>query len=176
MRHFSISAFIVLGLFCMVGCQKSVNARPKDFSFSYHLDTGSLPPQFHYSYTVKVDANGNGQVLYENGYGNTGTSQSWTGQFNVTGDDLDKLYQQLLAKNFFRQHWVEGQPLIGGQWSTLDMTANGQEYFVPSDSTMQKDDRQTAAEMYQIIKFMVPPSIWDEINTRNVPADATPGT
>ena len=150
----------------MAGCQKTSTTMPADFSFVYQWNTGSLPPQYHYSYEIKVYPAGQGQFTYQHGYSGEDALPEWQTSFTVKISQLDDLFRLIKEKDLFRSQWAEGELSIGGSSSDLDIISAGKEHRLPNDAAMITTDRQSVQEVFEQIKALVPQSIWDEMQTR----------
>ena len=71
-----------------------------------------------------------------------------------------------------RSKWSTGQPLLGGQGTSLVITASGKEYRVPSVSILTRSEREKVEELIEIIRGYVPKSIWDEMDARQAEFEA----
>src|SRR5690242_15643215 len=65
--------------------------RPADFTASYHWAEGSLPPPFHYEYTIDVAADGTVTLTYVPDYPNEGVPE-WVETVSLDAAQLDALY------------------------------------------------------------------------------------
>ena len=71
-----------------------------------------------------------------------------------------------------RSQWSTGQPLLGGQGTSLVITASGKEYRVPSISVLTRSEREKVDEIIEIIRGYVPQAIWDEMDARQAAFEA----
>ncbi len=156
---------VILGM-VLTGCRKTNSSKPKDFSFVYQWNTGALPPQYHYSYEIKVDSAGQGEFIYQPGYNGEDTAPEWKTSFAINVSQLDDLYRLIVEKDLFRTEWAEGELSIGGSSSDLTFIMSGKEYRLPNDAGMITTDRQSVQEVFDQIKAFVPLSIWDEMQIR----------
>ncbi len=78
MKMRAILSFIMVIGFLAIGCQVTnlsqtpPSAYPKDLKVTYTWNTGPLPPRYHYSYEIVIQADGTGQFIYEQGYAGEG--------------------------------------------------------------------------------------------------------
>ena len=147
---------------------------PADLKITYHWDTGSLPPKYHYSYEIIIQADGAGQFIYQQSYEGIGAPPPSVTTFTVFPEKINQLYQLLLTKNMLRTEWAKSQPSIGGSSSELRITVDGKTFSLPNDTLMIEVDRTDSTEVYDFIKKLVPQSIWDEMaNIRHQVDSAT---
>ena len=142
--------------------------RPADLKITYHWDTGSLPPKYHYSYDIVFNSDGTGQFIYQQSYIGKDSPIPSVTAFTMPPEKINQLYQLLLTKNMLRTEWAKRQPSIGGSSSDLQVFAEGKTFSIPNDALMIEKDRTDSAEVYDSIKKLVPKGIWDELaNKRN---------
>jgi hypothetical protein len=167
----TLSILIVLGSLA-VGCQvpdltqSPPSSFPADLKITYGWNTGSLPPKYHYSYQIVIQADGNGQFIYQQGYTGDGAPTPSVSAFTVPNERINQLYQLLLTRNVLRTEWARRDPLIGGSSSDLQITADGKEYTIPNDALMIAKDRSDTTVVNDFIKTMVPVSIWDDLTKK----------
>jgi len=170
---------MILGILALA-CQepeptkKPLVNRPADLKITYHWDTGSLPPKYHYSYEIILESDGTGQFIFQQSYAGNGAPTPSVTTFTVPSEKINQLYQLLLTKNMLRTEWVKKQPLIGGSSSELQINADGKTFSIPNDTLMIEKDKTDSAEVYDFIKKLAPKVIWDELaNIRNQIETAT---
>ena len=147
---------------------------PADLKITYHWNTGSLPPKYHYSYDIVFHSDGTGQFIYQQSYIGNGAPTPSVTALTVPSEKIFQLYQLLLTKNMLRKEWVRSQPLIGGSSSELQVSAEGKTFLIPNDTVMIQKGRTDSAEVYDSIKQLVPKGIWDDLaNKRNQIETAT---
>ena len=151
---------------------KSSISYPADLKITYGWNTGSLPPKYHYSYQIVIQADGSGQFIYQQGYTGDGAPVSSVSAFTIPTEKMNQLYQLLLTKNLLRTEWAKKEPLIGGSSSDMQILADGKEYSIPNDAILIDQDRSDAAEVYNFIKTLVPVSIWDDLTKKRQIVDA----
>jgi hypothetical protein len=173
----TLSIIIVIGSLA-IGCQVPnltqtlPPAYPKDLRITYGWNTGSLPPRYHYSYEIVIQADGNGQFIYQQSYAGVGAPMPWGSAFTVPAEKISQLYQLLLTKNMLRKDWAKKEPLIGGSSSELKITADGKMFSIPNEPLMIEKDKTDSAEVYGLIKTLVPKGIWDELANKRHQIDA----
>lgn len=135
---------LLLAIF-IASCSPKINipaTRPDDFSLVYHWQEGSLPPPYHYEYSIIIQSDRQGHIEMLPDYPSDQTPV-WEEVFTVTADDLDQLYALLLEKNFFQENWTaQDGPPVGGSSEQLVVSAQGQDYAI---SSFVLADQQSAA-------------------------------
>jgi len=158
------SIFILRMLFVILSaCSPAIDTtRPDDFSLTYHWQEGSLPPPYHYEYTIAIQPDGQGQIEMLPDYPSDQTPV-WKEVFTITEDDLDQLYALLLENDFFQTNWAaQSDPPIGGSSEQLTVTAQGAEYTIPS--FVVANQQNAASEVMAAINALVPQDIWDRLD------------
>ena len=170
MKPMILAAFTAcLGL---TACTRMQAARPEGFSVTLIWDTGALPPPYHYSYTIAIGSGLTGDFSFQPGYAPESNNELWETKFEIEVADLDALYQTLAEKGMLRSKWAAGQPLLGGQDTSLVIKAGIEEYVIPSVSILASQEREKVDEIIEIIRGIVPSSIWDEMDTRQAEFEA----
>jgi hypothetical protein len=173
-----LSIFIIIGTL-VIGCRVSNLNQPTPLSFpadlkiTYRWNTGALPPKYHYSYEIVIQADGSGQFIYQQSYGGDGAPMPSVSVFTVPNEKINQLYQLLLTKKILRTEWAKNEPLIGGSSSDMQILAEGKTFSIPNDAVMIDQDRSDSAEVYDFIKTLVPVSIWDDLTKKRQIVDAT---
>jgi hypothetical protein len=164
----------VLFTACLVlnACARVTTARPDDFSLILEWDTGALPPPYHYSYIISIGPDAAGQFTFQPGYAPENSGELWETEFDLQSTELDTLYQTLIEKEALRAKWSTGQPLLGGQGTSLTITSNGNKYKIPSVSILTRSEREKVEALIEIIRGYVPKSIWDEMAARQAEFEA----
>ena len=139
---------------------------PEDLSIRFHWDTGTLPPQYNYYYIISAGPGLKGKFEYQAGYGLPPAPEAWVTDFAVTAGNMDELYSLLEENDFFRESWDKTEPSIGGSFSSMKITANGQSYEIPPDFELKSEDVQIINKIADFIKSLVPEKIWVEMERR----------
>jgi len=139
---------------------------PEDLSIMFYWNTGSLPPQYNYSYIISAGPGPIGKFEYQAGYGLPPAPETWVTDFTVTAGNMDELYSLLEENNFFRESWEKTEPSIGGSYISMKITANGQDFEIPPDFELKSEDVQIINKIADFIKSLVPEKIWVEMERR----------
>lgn len=161
--------FVCLGL---TACSRGQAARPEDFSLILEWDTGALPPPYHYSYIISISPDFSGAFSFQPGYAPDNSGDLWETTFDLQNSDMDALYETLAEKGVFRSKWSTGQPLLGGQGTSLMINVGKEKYVIPSVSILARQEREKVEEVIEIIRGYVPKPIWDEMDVRRAEFEA----
>lgn len=156
---------ILLTFVIFSACAGIPDKYPRDFSLVLDWDMGALPPEYHYQYTITIGPGPQGEFAYHPGYeGNS--SLDWIIPIEVDEDDLQSLYSYLKVNNILRNQWESGQPLLGGQSAHMIINAFDQHYVVPSISEVSPKERELVEQTIELIRTVVPETIWSEMEQR----------
>ena len=136
----------------------------QDFSLLFEWNTGTLPPQYTYTYTIILGP-GKGRLEYQPGYADD-NSQQWMVDFTVSEKQMHDLYEYLNSQNMFRSSWKEGEPMMGGSGTTLILKAFEEQYTIPSISILSSSEYARVDAAMEAIRALVPQTIWDEMDAR----------
>jgi molybdate transport system substrate-binding protein len=140
------------------------NARPDDFGVQYEWREGSLPPPYHYRYTVIIRPSGQSEIVLTPDYLSI-TVPKWTEFFKVDEQGLNDLYRVMVENGLFTKKWrqLDAAP-VGGSNQTLVVTAQGkrikvEDYLVP-------EQQVPAKAMYAAVQALVPKDIRELLQAR----------
>ena len=137
---------------------------PADFSVTYEWRAGSMPPPYHYEYTVKVTQDGAGTVVYIPDYPSDKVP-TWTETFTLTPDQVSALYKLVVDRRLLRNLREAGDPPVGGSVQWAEITANGKTYELPRE--IAGPDRQDANALYDYMRdTVVPKAVWDKLEAQ----------
>jgi hypothetical protein len=169
MKRFSNLLLILFAVFC-TGCAtfhpstNERNARPDDFGVEYEWREGSLPPPYHYEYTVIIKPSSQGEIVLTPDYPST-TVPNWTEYFKVEEQGLNDLYRAMVENGLFTRKWrqLDTAP-VGGSHQRLAVTAQGkrikiEDYLIP-------EQQVSAKIMYAAVQVLVPKEIWERLQAR----------
>jgi len=138
--------------------------RPADFTVHYYWSEGSLPPPYHYEYTINVATNGTVTLTYFPDYPNDDVPV-WTETVSLDAAQLDALYAELNQGGLFTTDWpAEGDPPVGGSSDTLTATANGVTVTVPA--YVIADLAVDADALAATLNALIPQATWDDLNAQ----------
>lgn len=137
---------------------------PADFSVQYEWRAGSMPPPYHYEYTIRVGPGSEGQIVYLPDYQSEGVP-TWTETITVTSRQLGDLYALVVDRKLLREKWGRVQdPPVGGSVQWAEITAGGKTYKVPTQ--LQGFQESAAASLYEAVKALVPQATWDKLEAQ----------
>lgn len=163
LKHWSIF-FLILFAF-LSSCAAMPDKYPGDFSLVLEWDTGALPPEYHYQYTITIGPGPQGEFVYHPGY-EENIPLGWITSFEVGEDDLQSIFDYLKENNILRNRWESGQPLLGGQGTRIIIDAFDQRYLVPGVSEVSPKERELVEQTIEFIRSYVPVHIWSEMEKR----------
>jgi hypothetical protein len=138
--------------------------RPDDFHAEYEWTEGSLPPPYHYEYTIRIGPAGEGAVEMIPDYPSD-QAPVWVEEFIIQHADMDWLYLQMLEKEVFTTNWrTTDEPPVGGSSESLSVAAGGRVSEIPA--YVVSGQEQAAAEIYAAIRSLVPQSIWEKLTAQ----------
>jgi hypothetical protein len=165
MKNPSGILFLSILLIGAAACSGRANTRPEDFSLSLYWNTGALPPQYRYSYSINLQSTGQGIFEYQAGY-EKDEEHYWQADFSLSDNQMDTLYRYLLDNDLLRSDWQTGRPLMGGKGTGIDISANGENFSIPSVSELEQKERDVVQETIEAINELVPQEIWNEMDAR----------
>lgn len=112
-------------LFCffitiiLTSCQPNSDVLLSDFSIELAWNTGSLPPEYTYSYVITIGPELHGVFEYQFGYDDITSENSYSKSFQITQENLEMLYHHL--QDMLREDWNLGETMEGGPGSSLNL-------------------------------------------------------
>jgi hypothetical protein len=134
---------------------------PQDFSVVYEWREGSLPPPYHYEYTVKVGPGTEGTMALRPDYPSDNVP-TWTESFAVTGEQMQQLYKTVVDEKLLRDPWPQSDDIsVGGstQWAVI--TSGDKQAQTPIEPLV--GDRAMLNAFYDQVKSLVPKATWDKL-------------
>ncbi len=160
-----IISMMIISLLVLASCNQLPSETAQDFSVTFGWNTGTLPPQYTYAYTVILGPGTRGKLEYQPGYWDD-NAQIWSVEFPVDGQQMHDLYQYLYNQKMFRREWKEGELMEGGSGTSLILKAYGEQYDIPSLSNLESSEYARVDAAMEIIRTLVPQTIWDEMDAR----------
>lgn len=140
------------------------DTRPGDFTVLYEWQEGSLPPPYHYEYTIDIQPDGQGEVTMIPDYPSD-TVPTWTEAFTVEQAKLDELYQLMVDKGMFSTKWqAQDMPPVGGGSDSLTVTAQGSDFHIPYFVIVRQ--ATAASEIVSAVAALVPREVWDKLDAQ----------
>ncbi len=131
---------------------KNAAGMPEDFSVTYDWVEGSVPPPYHYEYTIKLGPGTNGEMSLTPDYPGDGVPM-WSESFTVEGKTLPALYDLMQKKGVFDREWKTMEdPPVGGSTRSMAVTSAGKTYQIPALA----EEEGALQEIYDAIEATVP--------------------
>jgi len=169
MKYISGLLLVLLAFSCLA-CATSPspmsgeNSRPVDFRVEYQWREGSLPPPYHYEYTVIINPAGQSEITLTPGYPSPAVPE-WTKSFKVEEQGLTDLYRVMVENGLFTKKWRQLNPTpVGGSHQTLVVTAQGKRITV--EDYLVRDQQASAKAIYSAVQAAVPKDIWERLQAR----------
>ncbi len=139
---------------------------PDDFLIEYTWSAGSLEEVYYYTYTIKISASTESEILFTAGYPSDENSESWHETFPISEETVEKLYADLLAINAFNENWQQMEDVpAGGSSSKSKITAHGRENPIPA--FVDGANAKAIHTIYEEIEKLVPQEVWDRLNVHH---------
>lgn len=159
--------FFLLIFFVLAACAQQDSAlatRSEDFNVVYEWQEGSLPPPYHYEYTITVTPDGEGTIVMTPDYPAEGVPV-WTETFALEPAHMDALYQLLVSNGLFHNSWQqESEPPVGGSSQSIVITAHGREITIPT--FVSAAQQEAASRIHAAMEALVPETIWAQLNAQ----------
>jgi hypothetical protein len=159
--------FVLTGLL-LTACTPRSEGTPSDFSVALHWNTGSLPPEYIYSYTVTLEPDLTGALEVWIGIRQEDDANHYVTDFSLSLEQLDDLYQSLQEEDAFRKNWNTGETSEGGPGTSLELSAQGKTYLIPGLSELSGEDYAAADRAMDLIRAVVPAELWQEMMDRQL--------
>jgi len=169
MKHASYLLLTLLTVSC-IGCAtfhsstNEQNTKPDDFCVEYEWREGSLPPPYHYEYTVILKPSGQSEFVLIPDYPAADVPK-WTENFKVAERDLNELYRVMVENGLLTRKWQQRDAApVGGSNQTLLVTVQGKRIKV--EDYLISEQQVLAKVMYAAVNALVPKEIWERLQTR----------
>jgi hypothetical protein len=156
----------------LTGCGSASDAgrAPDDLLLTYAWSEGSLPPPYHYSYTIRVQADGAGEVTMIPDYAGEGVPV-WTEPFTVPQADLDRMYRTMVERGLLSEDWrAVDDPPVGGSSATMSAVAEGRIVEIPAFLEAAQSGRADA--IYAALRQVVPEALFADLEARRAAYEA----
>jgi hypothetical protein len=161
------AAFLVL-LLVVAGCAHrgappaDHQAMPADFAGTLAYENGSVPPPYHYRWTVTFD-DSTATVEWRPGYEEA--TQPWRETADITGDQRTDLYEQLRDLGVFDMPDATDDGMVGGPGGHLEVTADGRTYD-PGSLGGSEDSARLLEDVADAVHELVLPEVWDGLRDK----------
>ncbi|MBI5402813.1 MAG: hypothetical protein HY959_05400 [Ignavibacteriae bacterium] len=170
MKNIIYARNIIFILLIFLSCKSS--AQNSWEKLEYYYNVGSLPPPYHYSYTITIDKDGKGNLKYMGGYESTDKNTSEYA-FELNAGELKKLKKEIKKSDILnldiKQRPNEEIP-DGGHSDGLQIFGKDDDgKFISIKSIPSYPDlkyEKTLDKLYDTIKKSVPENIWKEVDSK----------
>lgn len=163
-------ALVVLAAPLLAACgpDAAEGPPPEDFALTYDWREGSLPPPYHYEYTITLAADGSGVMTMVPDYPGAGVPV-WEEPFTVTADEVARLHDLMVAEGLLRERWrgVDDHP-IGGSFASLSVTHGGKTIEVPPFAEQEGQ----AEAIFAAVEAIVPADLRADLEARRAEYEA----
>lgn len=134
---------------------------PADFAVTYEWQEGSLPPPDHYSYRIRIAADG-GDIRFVPGYGFQ-NPPVWRETFPVSLTQRAELHAWLAETGPLPPD-PQAARSVGGSLASLEWTAAGQVTTLSSQARGR--ERQRFDDLANAVRGLVPRDLWRDLQDR----------
>lgn len=155
------AVFLVL-LLVVAGCAHRSTpptgdrAMPADFAGTVTYSNGSLPPPYHYEWTVTFDAH-TAEVEWRPSYDEE--QAPWRETADVTDDQRAGLYALLRDAGVFDGQRASEDGMVGGPGGRVEVTADGRTYD-PGSLGGSKDSARLLEQVAGAVEKLFPADVW----------------
>jgi hypothetical protein len=137
---------------------------PPDFALRYEWREGSVPPPYHYEYTIHVGPGAQAEILFYPDYPQHDPPVRRE-QLAVSPEALAAVYALMKRLGVFRRVWRQlERHTVGGSHAWLEVTAAGRTVTVPS--VLAPDQAKIIAPVYEAIRALVSEPMWRSLMAR----------
>jgi hypothetical protein len=161
-----LSLASLLLLFTLSACTPATPAAgpPADLHVRYDWRAGTMPPPYHYSYSISLQADGSGEVTMTPDYDGPAVP-IWREPFSVTTAEVAQLYALMLEQGLLSQSWrADADPPVGGSSGNLTVQAAGRTVAIPP--FLATDQQARAETMADALRALVPEPIFTDLEAR----------
>ena len=129
------------------------------FRIQYWWREGSVPPPYHYEYSIHLSTESKGKIVFYPDYP-MDNPPVWTETFSVDDKSLCDLYDLMIERGIFSRKWTEiADPPVGSRLEWLEVAAHDNHTVVPSTI----NEAQVVNDIYTMIRALVPARIWTKL-------------
>lgn len=162
-------AALLLGA-CALGPSTPDGAPPDDFRIRYDWHAGTVPPPYHYEYTITIAADGSGSMAMTPDYPGPDVPV-WEEPFTLPAEEVARLYALVRSEGILNERWRElDQPPVGGEYRVLELTAGGRTVQIPAFPA--EAQRRRAERLYAAVESLVPQPVRDDLEQRRAAYEA----
>ncbi|SDI06703.1 hypothetical protein SAMN05192558_101786 [Actinokineospora alba] len=159
MRALLIALVLVLTAGCSGGPPSDL---PEDFAGTFTYTKGSVPPKYHYEWTLTFTAT-DATVAWRPGYDEA--TQPWTTTTPITAEARATFYRTLRDAGALQATSTNRDGGVGGSTGSLTVTADGETYGSPRLGT-NRDNHDLLEAIHDAAVDLLPAAVWDEFEQR----------
>lgn len=167
-----LAFLILLSLFLLYSCNHNrasgkesaeISKRPDDLVINLYYDTGPVPDDHYYSYSITIGPGSSGVLEFTK----AGQAFAEKEQENFTLDekDLDKLYSYLLENNILRNDWKSAESLDGAPNMSISVSTGSTSYHTGQIPELVSDDCRIAENAFEHLLGYVPEELIKEMHS-----------
>ena len=159
---------LVLLLVVVAGCAHRGNptpadqAMPDDFAGTVAYENGSVPPPYHYRWTVTFDDD-SATVEWRPGYDDD--TAPWGETVDITDDQRADLYARLADLGVFDMADATDDGMVGGPGGRVEVTARGRTYD-PGSLGGSEESAGLLTDVADAVEQLVPAGVWDDLKAK----------
>lgn len=172
MRRLLVITWMLTALLPLAACGADAASGPPpgDFGLRYDWREGSLPPPYHYEYTITLAADGSGLMTMVPDYPGPAVPV-WEQPFSIPLEEVDRLHDLMIAQGLLQERWRErDDPPVGGSYAHLSVTRAGSTIEIPAFPAEGQAAR--AGAIFAAVEAIVPQAIRDDLERRRAEYEA----
>ncbi len=137
---------------------------PGDLALRLEWQAGTMPPPYHYEYTIHLGPGPTGEIVFLPDYAQH-HPPTWREGFAVLPTEMARLYALLSECGVFSRQWHRpAAQAVGGDLTQLEVTVGGARFAVPGE--LARDDARAIEPVYEAIRGLVPAAVWERLQAR----------
>jgi hypothetical protein len=138
----------------------NVSYQPK-VEIIYHWAEGSVPPPYHYEYSIKIQEDRTGIVSYRPDY-DLKDVPVWNRYFIIPQELFFHLYDLMVSEEFYKHEWKQAIDInAGGSLEWCDGTIENHVFHIPTG--LAREDVDKAGPLYILLRQLGPDEMWDDL-------------
>lgn len=139
---------------------------PDDFSISYHIKSGSVPPPYYSEYVITIAPGGKAEISLTPDRPADAVPK-WTEGFDLDAAKLKELYGILISEQAFSLNWEEPTPpKLGAPSKVVRITAGSRQVEIPYQ--VVKAQYPAKKRITAAIKALIPDPVWETLKEKHL--------
>lgn len=131
------------------------------FEIVYHWTEGSVPPPYHYEYSIKIQEDRTGIVSYRPDY-DLKDVPVWNRYFIIPQELFSQLYDLIESDGFYKHEWKQAiEIIVGGSQEWCDGIIENHEFHIPTG--LAREDSDKTGPLYLLLRQLGPDEMWDDL-------------